>query len=461
MELGSLQFDIFIVLALFIYWAKPQQKWRRSVLMAADFCFLNLCGLPTLVWCLLFVLLGYLASQLIERSIDRRKTGTICGVFLLLLFFFVGYLLPQFFQLKLLSAVGMSYYALSITGFLFEQSKDKVPAASFTDVFLFGGNFATLLSGPVQSSDYLLQYRDLPDYDEKRFHEGVLYILWGFFQKTTVANGLGLSVDHHFTNYASSSPARLLLASVFYSFQLYCDFAGYSYIAIGIGKLFGLSVPVNFERPYLATNIQDFWRRWHIGLSRWFREYVYFPLGGSRKGIYRTAFNTVIVFFVSGMWHGFGLNFIAWGLMHGFALALFGFLKPLLNKHGLMERTDNNLFLRWIARILNFAFVNLAWIVFRSGSLSVSLQYIKMLYGSYEFPSYLMTTMYLPEKKILSVFLCLLLVIIVDLLCEHNRSPKYVILASPILRNIVFIALIALIAFFSNFELSGFLYYNF
>lgn len=209
MELGSLQFDIFIVLALFVYWAKAQQKWRRSVLMAADFCFLYLCGLPTLVWCLLFVLLGYLASQLIERSSDRRKTGIMCGISLLLLFFLVGYLLPHFFQLKLFSAIGLSYYALSITGFLFDQSQDKVPVACFSDFLLFGGSFATLLSGPVQSSDLLLQYKNLPDFDDDSFHEGVLYILWGFFQKTTVANGLGLSVDHHFTNYAVSSPARL------------------------------------------------------------------------------------------------------------------------------------------------------------------------------------------------------------------------------------------------------------
>ena len=461
MELGSLQFDIFIVLALFVYWAKTQQKWRRSVLMAADFCFLYLCGLPTLIWCCLFVFLGYVSSRLIDKSSDHRKTGLLCGSCLLALFFLAGYLLPHFFSSRLLSAIGISYYSLSVIGYLFDQSKDKFPVANIDDFFLFAGNFAVLLSGPVQSSEYLLQYRSLPDFDENRFHEGVMYILWGFFQKTVVANGLGLSVDHHFTNYAVSSPTRLLLASVFYSFQLYCDFAGYSYIAIGLGKLFGLSVPVNFERPYLATNIQDFWRRWHIGLSRWFREHIYFPLGGSRKGIYRTAINTIIVFAASGLWHGFGLNFVAWGLMHGFALALFGLIKPLLNRTGLLEKTESYPLLRWIARMLNFAFVNLAWIVFRAGSLSLALQYIKMLRGTYEFPSYLLTTMYLPEKKVISIFLSLLLVIIVDLLCEHDHSPKKVILPSPVLRNITFIILIVLIAFFGNFELSGFLYYNF
>ncbi|MDO5138341.1 MAG: MBOAT family O-acyltransferase [Oscillospiraceae bacterium] len=461
MELGSLQFDIFIALALFLYWARSQQKWRRSVLMAADFCFLYLCGLPTLLWCCLFVLLGYLSSRLIDKATDKRKIGVLCGSLLLVLFFIAGYLLPHFYKTNLLSAIGVSYYALSVTGYLFDQSKDKVPVACLADLFMFGGCFATLLSGPVQSSEYLMQYKDLPDFDESLFHEGVLYILWGFFMKTTVANGLGLSVDHHFINYAVSSPARLLLASVFYSFQLYCDFAGYSYIAIGIGKLFGLSVPVNFERPYLATNIQDFWRRWHIGLSRWFREHIYFPLGGSRKGIYRTAINTIIVFAVSGLWHGFGLNFIAWGLMHGFALALYGLIRPFLKKSGLLDLTEKNLLLRWFARVINFAFVNLAWIVFRSGSLSLAINYISLLRGPYEFPSYLLTTMYLPEKKVIPVFICLLFVIIVDLLCEYDHSPKKVILASPILRNITFIVLIALIAFFGNFELSGFLYYNF
>ena len=461
MELGSLQFDIFIFLALILYWAKAQQKWRRSVLMAANFCFMLLCGIPTAFWCCTFVFLGYLASKKIERSTDRRKSGFICGCSLLLLFFLAGYLLPHFYHVSFLNAIGMSYYALSIAGYLFDQSKGKVPAASFTDMFLYGGSFTELMSGPVKTSDRLLQYDSLPDFDESRFHEGVLYILWGFFQKTTVANGLGLSVDHYFTNYSSSSSSRLLLASLFYSIQLYCDFAGYSYIAIGMGKLFGIDVPVNFERPYLATNIQDFWRRWHIGLSRWFREHVYFPLGGSRKGLLRTAFNTIVVFAVSGLWHGFGMNYLAWGLAHGLALAVFTFLKPVLNKSGLLEKAENNFILRWVARILNFSFVNFAWILFRSGSLSVALQFLSMLKGPYEFPSYLMQTMQLPEKKVLSIFLCLLAVFVIDLLTEHGRSPKNVILASPFLRNVTFILLILLIAFFGNFELSGFLYYNF
>ena len=461
MDLGSLKFDIFLFLALLLYWAKAQQKWRRSVLMAANFCFMLLCGLPTTVWCCLFTVFGAFASKQIDRSSDRRKAGLAWGCSLLAVFFVAGYLLPHFFKTGLLSAIGMSYYSLSIAGYLFDQSKEKVPAASFEDMFLYGGCFVELMSGPVQPSSGLLQYRNLPDMDESRLHEGFLYILWGFFMKTTVANGLGLSVDHYFPNYSSTSSARLLLASLFYSVQLYCDFAGYSYIAIGMGRLFGLEVPDNFERPYLATNIQDFWRRWHIGLSRWFREHLYFPLGGSRKGLLRTTINTVVVFAVSGLWHGFGLNFLAWGLMHGLALALFTLLKPLLNKVGLLEKTDTNFLLRWIARILNFSFVNLAWILFRSSSLSSGIQFIQMLKGPYEFPSYMLKTMQLPENKILSIFLCLLLVFLVDLLAEHDRSPKKVILRSPLIRNIVFIALLLLIAFFGNFELSGFLYYNF
>ena len=461
MELGSLQFDIFIFLALIFYWARAQQRWRRSVLIAANFCFMFLCGIPTTFWCWSFVLLGYLASKNIERSTDHRKSGLICGCTLLLLFFLAGYLLPHFYHVNFLNAIGMSYYALSIAGYLFDQSKGKVPAASFTDMFLYGGSFTELMSGPVKTSGLLLQYDSLPDFNEYRLHEGFLYILWGFFQKTTIANGLGLSVDHYFANFADSSSSRLLLASIFYSLQLYCDFAGYSYIAIGMGKLFGIEVPVNFDRPYLATNIQDFWRRWHIGLSRWFREHVYFPLGGSRKGLIRTAVNIIVVFAVSGLWHGFGMNYLAWGLAHGLALAIFTFLKPVLNKTNILEKTENNMFLRWIARILNFSFVNFAWILFRCGSLSTALRFISMLKGPYEFPSYIMQTMQLPEKKILPIFLCLLVVFIVDLLAEHKLSPKETILSSPVLRNIVFILLIVLIAFFGNFELSGFLYYNF
>ena len=141
--------------------------------MAANFCFMLLCGIPTAFWCCTFVLLGYLASKKIEQSKDRRNSGLICGCTLLFLFLLAGYLLPHFYHVNFLNAIGMSYYALSIAGYLFDQSKGKVPVVSLTDMFLYGGSFTELMSGPVKSSDLLLQYHSLPDFDESRFHEGI------------------------------------------------------------------------------------------------------------------------------------------------------------------------------------------------------------------------------------------------------------------------------------------------
>ena len=461
MELGSLQFDLFLLIALLLYWARKQQKWRRSVLIVADFCFLVFCGLKNALWCISVILIGFLLGKVTASSRERKRAGTLSGLLILVILFLSWYLLPKLTGAGLFPSVGMSYYALSVAGYLFDIGNGKRESSSFSDLFLFSGNFMTFLSGPILSSDDIDQYRELPEYDDYSFNEGLLLILWGFFEKTVVANGLALSVDSFFGQIATATPARLLLSSLFYTFQLYCDFAGYSSIAMGMGKLFGVSIPENFRNPYLAANIQDFWRRWHIGLSRWFREHLYFPLGGSRKGTLRTMVNVLIVFAVSGLWHGFGLNFLAWGLLHGAALALYNLIRPLLNRTGMAEKTEKNLILRWIARLLNLCFVNLAWIFFRCPSLSAAIDYISRFREPLEFPSYILKTMDLPEKKIWSVFAGLVIVLVVDLLREHEFLPKDRILRSPVLRYLVFLLLFASIAFLGNFELSGFLYYNF
>ena len=461
MELGSLQFDVFLILALLLYWVRDRQKWRRSVLIVADFCFVLLCGIKSLLWCAFFVLMTYALGRVTETAQNRKRAGLLSGCLVLLCLFLAGYLLPAVTQLSLFAAAGMSYYALSLAGYLFDLGKGNCERASLCDLALFAGNFAAFLSGPVQFSGSIRQYRELPSYDNETFCEGLLLILWGFFEKTVVANCLALSVDFLFGQIATTTPARLLLSSLFYSFQLYCDFAGYSNIAIGLGKLFGVTVPENFRAPYLATNIQDFWRRWHIGLSSWFREYLYFPLGGSRKGLIRTALNVLIVFTVSGLWHGFGLNFLFWGALHGAALAAFTLIRPFLQRHGMLERTEKNPVLRWIARILNFAFVNLAWIFFRSPSLMAGIDFLSRFREKLEFPSYILTTVNLPEKKIVSIFAGLALIFIVDLLHEHGKTPEKTISRSPVLRMVVYLLLFAAIAFCGNFEVSGSLYYNF
>ena len=461
MELGSLQFDIFILVSLVLYWMRDQQKWRRSVLLAADFCFMLFCGIPTAAWCIFFVLLTYFLGLITVQSKNKKRTGLFSGLFLIAALIAFGYIIPQYNRSSVFAAVGMSYYSLSLTSYLFDLADNKAEPVSLIDLFLFAGNFATLLSGPIQKSDNLEQYKSLPRYDDRGFKEGILLILWGFFQKTVIANGLAYGVDSFYPVYATAPASRLLFASFFYTFQLYCDFAGYSNIAIGMGKLFGITIPENFARPYLATNIQDFWRRWHIGLSNWFRNYLYIPLGGSRKGLWRTILNTIIVFTVSGLWHGYGINFMIWGLIHGIALSLFILIRPSLKKLGLLDLTESNPVLRWLARILNLFFVNFAWIFFRSTSPRMAFDIISRFKFPLEIPSYILTSMDIPAEKVWSVYLGLILVLVIDLLCEHGQSPRERIVSSALIWNIVCVILLVMIAFCGNFEQSGFLYYNF
>ncbi len=452
---------MFLFVSLILYWMSDQQKWRRSVLLAADFCFMLLCGIPTTAWCIFFVLLTYLLGLITVQSKDKKKTGLLSGLFLIAALIAFGYIIPQYNNASFFAAVGMSYYSLSLTSYLFDLADSKTEPASLIDLFLFAGNFATLLSGPIQKSDCIKQFKCLSSYDDTGFKEGILLILWGFFQKTVVANGLAYGVDSFYSVYATAPASRLLFASFFYTFQLYCDFAGYSNIAIGMGKLFGIAILENFARPYLATNIQDFWRRWHIGLSNWFRNYLYIPLGGSRRGVWRTILNTLIVFTVSGLWHGYGLNFMIWGLIHGIALSLFILIRPILKKHGILNLSESNPIFRWIARILNLFFVNFAWIFFRSSSPKMAFDIISRFKFPLEVPNYILTSMDIPTEKVWSVYLGLIMVFVIDLLCEHNRSPRKKIVSSSLLWNIVCLFLLVIIAFCGNFEQSGFLYYNF
>ena len=192
-------------------------------------------------------------------------------------------------------------------------------------------------------------------------------MLWGYFMKMVVADRLAATVNQIFGDPNEFDSLWLVLGALFYTMQIYCDFAGYSYIAIGCGKVFGINLTHNFESPYCAGTISGFWRRWHISLSTWLRDYLYIPLGGNRKGTFRKCVNTMLVFLVCGMWHGAGLNFVVWGLLHG----LYSVTEVLWRKTGRKMRGG---------RILTFCAVAFAWIFFRAENLKAASDYVSGMF---------------------------------------------------------------------------------
>lgn len=237
--------------------------------------------------------------------------------------------------------------------------------------------FPKLVSGPIEREQaFLPQMKKLEEVtlrDRGRLSTAFAYLLWGYFMKMVVADRLAATVNRIFAAPASFDSFWLLLGAFFYTIQIYCDFAGYSYIAVGCAKIFGIQLTQNFKEPYFAAGISDFWRRWHISLSTWLRDYLYIPLGGGRKGLFLKGVNTMMVFLACGAWHGNGANFLAWGLLHG----LYSIAEACGKRKGWKLLSSKG---------VTFLEVAFAWIFFRADSLKAAFSYIGRMFTAGIFP---------------------------------------------------------------------------
>lgn len=246
---------------------------------------------------------------------------------------------------------------------------------------LFVGFFPQIASGPIsKAKDLLPQIKSERPFDYSLCVQGLKWLLWGFFLKTFVADRLGLYVDTVFNNYEHLSGSSCLLASIYYAMQIYSDFAGYSLMAIGVGAIMGFRLINNFRRPYLAISVTDFWRRWHISLSTWLKDYVYIPLGGSRCSKIRNYINIFITFLVSGIWHGANWTFILWGVLHG----VFQIIEKALK----LQKYEKNDAFRIVRILVTFLFVTFAWIFFRMPSVGDALNVISKICSDLMSPVY-------------------------------------------------------------------------
>jgi D-alanyl-lipoteichoic acid acyltransferase DltB (MBOAT superfamily) len=234
--------------------------------------------------------------------------------------------------------------------------------------------YPQLVAGPIERPQNLLpQFRVVHNFDLARMKEGLLLMVWGFFKKVCIADRIGSYVDDVYGDPMSATGTEALLAIYFYAFQIYCDFSGYSDIAIGSANVMGFNLAPNFNRPYAAQSLADFWKRWHISLSSWFRDYVYIPLGGNRQGIKRQLVNIFITFTISGLWHGAHWNFVFWGAFH--ALFLIGGYLLNIKK----QETTRAKYFQWIKMLATFHLVALLWVVFRAQTLGQAIDVVKAL----------------------------------------------------------------------------------
>ncbi len=270
--------------------------------------------------------------------------------------------------LNLLMPVGISFYTFQSTGYLIDVYKGKAePEESFARFALFVSFFPQIIAGPIGRANELipqLKCRKRFDYDVAV--SGLRMMLWGYFKKLVISDALGKYVDLIYANVPYYFGMTFIMVSVMYTFQIYCDFSGYSDIAIGTARLFNIELMQNFKSPYFSKSVREFWSRWHISLSTWFRDYVYIPLGGSRKGKLRKNLNLMITMLVSGLWHGANWTFVLWGGLHGIYQVAEGILRDLFPKKEEKKESRASIIFHGL---LTFALVDLAWIFFRADSI--------------------------------------------------------------------------------------------
>lgn len=429
----SMIFPIFLGIVVALFFLFPV-KWRPVVLLLASYAFCIWIGMQTLFILVLVSFCTWIAGKAIEKALEKEKKFkgkvflaiTVCFyVFMLCFYKYLPYCLhlpgmarqmSENVLFSLAMPVGLSFYLFQAIGYLVDIYNEKSRAESkFLNLSLYLAFFPKLVSGPIERErEFLSQIKELSRVtlrNRGRMSTVFTYMLWGYFMKLVVADRLAVIVNRIFGNPEAFDSLWLLLGVLFYTLQIYCDFAGYSYIAIGCAGIFGIKLVHNFNAPYLAENISDFWHRWHISLSTWLRDYLYIPLGGNRKGIVRKCINTVIVFLVCGMWHGAGFNFIVWGLLHG----IYSVMEVLARRQDRKVKGS---------RMITFMAVAFAWIFFRADSFHAAVLYIVEMFTSGIHPGnwrQSIDTLQLNVVEIILIILGIAVIWAVDVLCDRRK----------------------------------------
>jgi len=387
MLFNSTTFFYFVVIVFALYWSvlRKNFKWQNLFLFAASYCFYGWWDVRFLALIFISSIVDFFLGRAIyfqTEKIKKRHLLWMCmfinlgmlGFFKYFNFFIdsFAYLLTQIGlqsnikTLQIILPVGISFYTFQSLSYSIDIYRGKIkPTNDFISFMTFVSFFPQLVAGPIERASSLLpQFLKARTFNREQMISGFRFILYGLFKKMVIADRLAYFVSHIYDSPDKYSGTVMLLATLMFGFQIYCDFSGYSDIAIGSARLLGFDLMQNFRTPYLTKSFKEFWHRWHISLSSWFRDYVYVPLGGNRVSQGRWVFNILITFTLSGLWHGASLTFIVWGFLHGIFLVSESFI----SKTGLVSKKNS-----WLGYVITFVLVNLNWVFFRATSLNQSM----------------------------------------------------------------------------------------
>ena len=330
--------------------------------------------------------------------------------------------------------VGISFYTFQALSYTMDVYRGEIHAEkSFLKYALFVSFFPQLVAGPIERSKNLLTQLSSPSkLTIDKAKESLLLMLWGFFLKIVIADRIAIFVDTVYESPETYGGWYAIVATVFFAFQIYCDFYGYSVIAMGTAKMLGIQLIENFNAPYLSQSITEFWRRWHISLNTWFRDYLYFPLGGNRKGKIRKYFNKMFVFCISGLWHGASWNYLIWGGINGIYQIVGEALEPVRERLIDVCRLDRRTFShRFLNCIITFVLVDFSWIFFRADGFYNALNIIKSMVRVHNWQILFDGSLYecgLNEHEFRLMFLSIVVLMIADIAKKYSIEIRYVII---------------------------------
>ena len=480
MNFNSLSYMQFLFITVLLYYILPH-KLRNPLLLIISYGFYMLWE-PRFALLLLFAtLFSWLMAKRIEKAENKKAWLAASLVILLgmLVFFkYAGFAVTVVSDIRGLFGLaalevpsiilpgGISFFTFTVCGYLIDVYRGKNSAESnILNYALFVSFFPSILSGPiVRGINLLPQYREKHSFDPQNIREGFTMFIWGLFKKMVIADTAAILVNNFYEWPNSFNSPQAVLALFMYSIQIYCDFSSYSEMAIGSARMLGFDLGENFRRPYTAASVKEFWRRWHISLTSWFRDYIYFPLGGSRRGKIRTYANLLIVFLVSGLWHGAAYTFIIWGALNGLYQVFGEILKPLREK--IAKLLHIPAFIRKCFGIcFTFGLITLSWVFFRSGTLELAgAVIVRAAHLPFELWARDFTVLGMTYRQ-----LCVLLAAIALLVIVEFVSEKWDIFAklnrTVIPRYLVYIFLALAIAIFGaygkGFDMQEFVYFQF
>jgi D-alanyl-lipoteichoic acid acyltransferase DltB (MBOAT superfamily) len=477
---NSIEFLLFLPIVFILYWFvfNKSLKHQNFLILVASYFFYGWWSYKFLGLLMLSTLLDYIYGFSVASE-NRKKAklflwlSIINNLGILAIFKYYNFFITQFqsaFELvgvhinptfiQFALPVGISFYTFHGMSYVFDIYRGKLkPVSSIVDYSLFVSFFPLLVAGPIERANHLLpQVQQKRTFNFLQTIQGLRLILWGMFKKVVIADNLAVFVDSAYKTYGSSNAYTLILGAIAFSFQIYADFSGYSDIGLGTAKLFGFELLSNFKFPYFSRDIAEFWRRWHISLSSWFKDYLYIPLGGSKGGKLNAIKNTFIIFIVSGFWHGASWNYITWGFIHAC-----GFLPLLLlnknRKHSSEIVAFNSKmpsFKELLSILLTFFFVTIAWVFFRASTLEIAIAYLRNIVNSIiQKP-----TQFLSFNSNLIIFVYIIPLLMLDWIVRRNER-NLIFGKNPILRYFIYLMLFISILILGFKTDSSFIYFVF